>query len=154
VFSSINGTFAHLKLVVYARSDVAAATTVLGARFNGDTGANYDSQNVRGAAATPAAGESFASTSMALANSIPGASAPGNLFDGAEAIIPHYANSANNKVLVTANTLKFGTSTGNLNVARLSNFWRSNAAITSVTIFSAPTGNLVAGSAATLLGLP
>lgn len=39
--TGIVGSYAHLLIVAYVRSDTAASATGLLTRFNGDTGANY-----------------------------------------------------------------------------------------------------------------
>lgn len=151
-FSSITGTFAHLRVVAYLRGDAAVVSQLTNLRFNGDTAANYDRQSIAGAGASALSTESFAQTSAYVGDG-PGASAPSNLFSIHEITIPHYANATNNKVGIVASGTKIGTSTGNISAYRTAIFWRSNAAITSITILPAA-GNLVAGSVATLLALP
>jgi len=140
--------YGHLLLVVYGRGDSAAVAVGLQARFNNDSGGNYDTQVVFGAAATAGATEGFAATSAQI-GTIPANTAGANLFGEAEALIPHYAGTVNNKTLVSSYGYKTGVATGNLVSARFAGFWRSNVAITRITILPAA-GNLTAGTRASL----
>jgi hypothetical protein len=150
-FTSIASTFAHLLVIAYTRADNAVGAQDLLCRFNADTAANYDSQYVRGNAATASAAESFAATSIAVGGA-PGTSAGANLFGMSAFIVPHYTNAANNKIISALYLDKTGTATSNLDVRLVLGAWRSNSAINRVTLLSAA-GNLVSGSRATLYGL-
>lgn len=152
-FQSIPSHYGHLRLVLYVRSTEAAAGTTLLVRFNGDTGSNYDSQKLTGSAATAAAVETFGGTA-ALGPKIPGSTAGANLFAGVIIDIPDYANTVNNKSCSLRSSHKSGTATTNLEVWRQAGFWRSNNAITQVTIVNSAGSNLASGSRATLYGLP
>jgi hypothetical protein len=101
VFSSIAGTFKHLRLWGYLRCDAAANNDHLLVRLNGDNGANYDSYDVRIISVTPsvAADEQIANTSMRFDSCVPGATAPANLFSSVEILVPHYAGTTNNKTI-------------------------------------------------------
>ncbi len=151
-FQSISQAFRHLRLVVYARGDTAANTTAVYVTFNGDGGANYDRQGLYGTGSTASASESLGATSMILA-SMPAGSAGANLFGAAVADIAHYANSANNKALIAKGIFKYGTASGNLQIEARANFWRSNSAITRITLTPAA-GNFASGTLATLYGIP
>lgn len=147
--TSINGSYAHLLLTLYLRGDTAAATTTALLRFNADTAANYDYQRLSGSAATASAVETFAATSIQIASVIPANTAGANLFAQIDVWIPHYAGSANNKDVVASFAHKQGTATGNLTVGDVAGFWRSNSAITQITVLPGA-GNFAAGSRATL----
>lgn len=151
-FTSIPATFAHLMLVVCARSDTAALTTSILVRLNNDSAANYDSQYVLGNGGTASAAETFAGTSVSAGN-MPGGTAPANLFGQCDISIAHYAGSANNKVLRLSAAVKAGVTTTLLQSALAAGFWRSSAAINRITLIPAA-GNFAAGSRATLYGLP
>ena len=151
-FTSISGSWAHLMLEVYARATTVASSVNLRLRINNNSAANYDFQVLYGQLATAVAAEAFADASVLL-GVIPANTAPANLFSVSTTMIPHYANSANNKVVIDANASKLGTSSGNMVIRNTAGFWRSNAAITRLTILPA-SGNLAAGSRATLYGLP
>ena len=152
-FQSISGSWAHLMLVAYLRCSGAGLTiTTTSLRFNNDSGANYDRQRLYGNAAGAIATESFAQTS-AYFGSIPGATADPNVFAAYTLFIPHYANASNNKAFLSSCAVKGSASAGLLLSESIAGFWRSNSAITRITLIPF-SGNLVAGSRATLYGLP
>lgn len=151
-FTSINQTFTHLMLVCYLRSDTVATTQNANVRFNADTGSNYDYQSLNGSAATAAAAETFAGSTI-FAGTIPAASATANVFGGIVIEIPYYSQSTNNKALIATSALKSGTTTGTLGIRTNAGFWRSSAAITQVTILPS-LNNFAAGSRITLYGMP
>jgi hypothetical protein len=146
VFSSIAPDYAHLMLFLYGRSDTAATITTVHARLNGDAGANYD-----WILPSPAT-ETFGATGAVFAD-IAAATAGANLFGGSILFLPHYAGSTNNKVILALSGNKVGVVTGDLLMRIRAGFWRSSAAINSITL--TPTaGNFAAGARATLLGIP
>ena len=151
-FTSIPAHWTYLKVVVYARSDEAGATVAtLKIRFNGDTAANYDSQDMYSSAAAPSSAESLG-LAYGVAGLHPRAGAGANLFSTTEIVIPHYAGTANNKAAVCLSSSKVGIASGNLSTRHSGVFWRSNSAITRVTILP-EAGNFVAGSRASLYGM-
>lgn len=151
-FTSIPAHWTHLMVVVYARSDEALATVgALKIRFNGDTAANYDSQILDGIAAAVTASEQFAATA-GFAGLHPRGTSGANLFSATKVVIPNYANAANNKAADCQSSSKVGVAAGNLAKRQTAVFWRSNAAITQVTILP-EASNFVAGSRATLYGM-
>lgn len=148
--SGIVATYAHLLISVYARSDTAATSTTLLLRFNGDSAANYDWQQLTGSAAAAGAAESFAASGAFVGN-MPANTAGANLFSATEIFIPNYAGAVNNKQSVAINSSKIGTASGNFGVNALGGAWRSNAAINRVTLLPGA-GNLVAGTRVTIYG--
>ena len=150
-FTGIPATFAHLMVIGYLRGANAAGLITILQRFNNDSAANYDWQNLGGSGAAASGFESFATTGGF--DTAPAATAPANLFATVRLVIPHYANTANNKAIVRSREAKTGTSSLSLAAGPSAGFWRSNAAINRVTILPAA-GNWAAGSAATILALP
>lgn len=149
--ASIVATYAHLLVVVYARSDVAAISSNLCLNFNGDAAANYDRQVMQGSAATAAASEGFA-TNFPQMGSIPANTAGANLFGSTIIFIPHYAGASNNKVALAIASAKSGVATTNIVSTLGAVFWRSNAAINRVTLVQ-PSGNFVAGTRMSIYGM-
>lgn len=150
-FTSIPSIYSSLMLVCWLRTDFAGAALNCHVRLNNDSAANYDYQVLAGSAATASASESFGQT-MAFIGPAPGATAGASLFSAHVVHFPHYAGTTNNKAQSAISGTKTGTSTGNITVAEISSFWRSNTAVSRVTIL--PTsGNLVAGSRASLYGM-
>lgn len=154
-FTSIAGTFKHLQLVCYLRTDRAATEDDLGIRFNNDTAANYDGYAFKasGTGPTTAAGEALAATSIKQTNGCVGTNATANVFGSCTILIPHYAGTANQKVAQISISKKIGTATGNLHVMTGVGGWRSTAAITRVDLLPLVGTNFKAGSRVTLYGL-
>lgn len=150
--TGISATYAHLMLSIYARSDVAAASTNLFIQLNGDNAANYDYQQIIGNAAVVTAAESFGVANGAFLGNCPANTAGANLFGTTQVFIPHYAGSTNNKQITTIAGYKIGTTTGSLVANMVGSSWRSNAAINRITLI-APAGNLVAGTRLTIHAL-
>jgi hypothetical protein len=140
-------------MMLYLRSDGAATTEEANVRFNGDTASNYDYQSLAGSAAVVTAFEQFAGGYIGL-NVFTGAGAGANLFPAAVLDFANYGNVSNNKVVIAKAAFKRTTTTGTMKAVRLAGFWRSSTAITTIAV--APVGgtNWVAGSRATLYGLP
>lgn len=151
-FTSIPSFYGHLRIIAYLRSDGAGATTTGQLRFNNDTGTNYDYQRLFATAATTTATELFATNTLDC-TVIPASTAGANLFALLDVVIAHYANAANNKVVLTHAAHKSGTTTGLVRVTHFAGFWRNNAAITQVTVRDAG-GAFSVGSRATLYALP
>lgn len=149
--TSIVSSYAHLMLVVYARGDAAAASVLTNLRFNGDTAANYDFQQLQSNVTSVNPSESFAATSMqagyAAANT-----AGANLFSVSIGFIPHYAGSSNNKTCLSLSAMKVGTASSNMANILTAGFWRSSSAITRITLLPS-SGNWVAGTRVTLYGM-
>jgi hypothetical protein len=150
-FTSISGSFAHLLVEMYLRGDDTTTAVAASLRFNADTGNNYDDQRLSASAAVAAAAENFAGSSPDFAFA-PAANATSNVFGAARLLIPHYANASNNKAALSRWATKTATTTGTLQAGAAAVFWRSNAAITRVTIFPG-TGDWDTGSRATLYAL-
>lgn len=145
---SIPSTFKTLVLEFLVRLDTTLQTLQL--RFNGDTGANYDSVITDFA---PGAGsaESFAATS-ARVGMCAGTAQPANSANPGTITIPHYAGAVFHKV-GTAVTGRIGArTTGNMVVETSLFDWRSASAITSVTLLPA-SGNFIQDCVFTLWGL-
>lgn len=149
--SGIVATYAHLRLVICAR-DTGAVTAVNGLiRFNNDSAANYDTEELIGAAATPTSSEAFAATSASVLQYV-GASASAGLFGMTVIDIPNYASATPNKALLAMNAVKWGTATTNMRIRVAAGFWRSSAAINQITI-TAGSGNFDVGTRATLYAM-
>lgn len=148
-FTAIPATYRHLLVYLYARGDSGVVTN-LQIRFNNDSAANYDYQRHQGQAAASVASESFAQTQIA-AFSLVAASSPVNIFNCYSMWIPHYANTANQKVALLDAFHKEGITTGLMVTYHVGAAYRSTAAISRVTLFPGA-GNFVAGTMASLYG--
>lgn len=155
-FTSIPSTYRHLVMELYLRSDRAATEDSLGVRVNNDSAANYDAYMLKASGTTPtmAATENISGTSASFGLAIPGNNATANVFGSLWLVIPHYANTANNKIMHITGGKKIGTATGNLHSLLGLGAWRSNSALNRIDLL--PTGggtNFKTGSRATLYGI-
>lgn len=137
-FSAIPQIFTNLRLVITASS---AAAGTIGLQFNGDTGANYTTQELLGTGSSPFAALSSAQTSVnaGVLGTTPGATT----ID-----IPGYSGTVLNKALVSLS----GQNTGAGFVALDSGSWNNAAAVTAVALL-AITGTFAIGSTFSLYGL-
>jgi len=150
--TSIPASWNALWLLIYARGDAAATVSTLSARFNGDTGANYDTEQILGqGGGTTSASESIGASSASIGN-IPAGTAPANTFGAMAHIIPFYTNTALQKTIIGKSAEKHGTAAGTITTRTHCAEWRSTAAINRITILISA-GNMVAGTRATLYGV-
>lgn len=145
-FSSLPSTYAHLRVLLYARGDTAASNTAVGLRFNNDSGSNYDNQRgvLTGGAGTWTSTEAIATTDMTI-GVVPASTAPADSYACYVVDIPHYAGSADHKVICGNGSAKIGTTTGNFQIRVFSGWWRSTAAVNRIT-FILNAGNFDVGS--------
>lgn len=149
--TGIVASYAHLRVLVYARGDTAALSTGILLRINNDSTASYQTQQVYGGATTPSAAEGLAQTSISL-GSMPAATAPANWFGASEIVIPHYAGSTNQKAVEASTGYRVGTGTGQGISMRSSGWWSSGGAINRLTLLPAA-GNFAAGTRVTIYGM-
>lgn len=128
----------HLAVIVNARGDAAAATRSLLLTFNGDSGANYHRQILSAGGAIASAGRDSANSRIDAALVIPAANVAANSFGGGMILIPHYANTANHKAVLSLG------GAAEEEVDALAGRWASTSAITSISITLG--GNFVANS--------
>lgn len=151
-FSSIAGTFSNLRVTVSGRFSDAAANENISIQFNGDSGANYDFENLQGVSTTVSSVGSAAQTS-GFVGRLPAGNATAN-FPGQSIIdLVNYAGTtffktaqASGGYLTTAGTVSNYTTLMNTTI------WRSASAITSITLIDGGGGNFVAGTVLTLYG--
>ena len=138
-FSSIPGTYTDLILIVDAIRDTGTSDDHL-VRFNGDTGNNYSRVYLYGDGSTASGGEQTnanAAYLIYLNSSVRGVP---------QLHIMNYSNSTTYKTVLQRQNLP-GTVTA-INCAS----WRSNSAITSITI-TTPANNFASTSTFTLYGI-
>jgi len=148
---NISGTgYTGIMCTWYARTTNAAGGQV-GLQLNGDSGANYGSQQVEGSGSTASATEAVAGTSI-QAGYCAGANDPANAFTSGTINIPNAFNTSMHKA-INATAAK-GRVSGS--IADFSGvyggIWASTAAVTSVTLVHL-ISNLTAGSTLTVYGL-
>lgn len=153
-FTSIAGTYKHLWVVGYARTDRADPDDDLGIRFNNDSGSNYDGYVYRVLASPPSANgpEALAQSSAKLTNTLQGDNAVSGAFGAFEFFVPHYAGAANQKVIQAQASRRRSASAWEIIIYRGTGAWRSNSAITRLTILPLSGTNFKAGSRVALYG--
>lgn len=152
-FSGIPQIYKHLEIRASLSGNTAGvAITVLRLQLNGDAAANYDYQYSQATNATTTPAESLGNTFI-RAGLVPGATAGVIHFDPTRVEILDYANTARHKAVLTETFHKQNTTTGSLTTERGGGSWRSNAAVTSLTL-SIASGQFSAGGVITLYGRP
>jgi hypothetical protein len=149
--SSISQAYNHLKIILFGRGDNAANGILTLLRFNNDSAANYDWQDLFAQGAVAGGAETFAATTIRIGQ-VTGSTGDANLAGFIEIMIPCYALTTFEKRLSATSSAKVNTSANGMQVDVFDGSWRSTAAINRITIF--PTaGNFVAGSRLTIYGL-
>lgn len=150
-FNAISGAYRHLCILYVARGD-NGANQVLGAQFNGDTGANYDQETLTGVGAGASATGAVASTSLRVGGVI-GTGGPTLAFATGEIWFPYYSTTTQDK-----GALGRYSYPGTLNAVDQvlevpCGTWRTaNAAISSITLFPGA-GSFIANTRFSLYGL-
>lgn len=149
-FVTIPQIYRHLKLLGQARSTKSPDGAVdLKLQFNGDTGANYNSQQLSASGTYSTASESIGAAS-AIAGSICAAGAPSGEAGIFELSVPNYRGGFK-KQLRSISGYRY--STGSEKTVQVDNFasWSGSNAITSIKLF--PTsGNFLTGTVISLYG--
>lgn len=149
--SGISGAYNDLILVLIARSTLSATFDTLEMRFNNDSGNNYYTQRIRGAATTASAAESIAASTVGVTN-LPGASATANLFGFVVVTLFGYASTTWTKMFEVENIAANALSTGAVNAVYAGGFWNNTAAITRVSAAGASAQALLTGSQLRIYG--
>lgn len=148
-FSSL-GAFKDLIVVVRGASTVAATNSEIHVQFNGDTGANYDQENITVNNAGLASAQTLAGNYI-FAGWVPGTTGVANMGTGTECTIYDYAGTTFQKSMETIGGVKLANALISFYTTKNTGWWRSTAAITSVTVFLAA-GNYATGSSVSLYG--
>lgn len=144
--TSLVGTYAHLLVIAYLRSDTAAQSTGVIVRLNNDSGANYGSQHAFASGVTASSTSSITDTSLFGGVSVvPGASSPASGLGALVIVIPHYAGTANFKSATMDGGFACGSATTDNRVSAAAGIWRSAVAVNRITV-SLGAGNIVSGS--------
>lgn len=150
--ANIPQNFTSLQIIAGGRVNVATNTDML-LQFNGDTGANYDSQNMQAVGATLSGTEHIGSTSLFI-GSFASTNAPATRFGVANVIMPNYNSTTFDKTSMGNASISFAAGAGGNITQSWLGTWRIGvpAAITSILLQSA-NGNMLAGSFISVYGL-
>lgn len=152
-FTSISGSYKHLRLIVQARSTRAAQTEDnVFFTFNADTGNNYDSQLLQVRGTGTAISEALAGANSGVVMIVPAASSPAGSASSFVIEIPNYAGTTFNKSFTCHGSAPLTDSANGMRLESSAGEWRSTAAITRITL-DLVNGNFLAGSRATLYGI-
>ena len=148
-FSAIPSTYTDLVLRGNTRDDIASVNGIFKVIYNGDSGSNYSSTQVRGTGSAADTTRNSNATFIygALLN---GNTTTSNTFSPFEFYIPSYTASTNKPSSVDA--AQESNTTSPIYRTASANLWRSTAAITSIT-FNPNGSNFLAGSSFYLYGI-
>jgi hypothetical protein len=153
-FSSLNTLpFIHYRIIGSVRSVFASTGPhTVAMRLNGDTGNNYDRQDVGGTSAGGAFySESLAQSSITIAN-MPGSTSPAGQFSSFVCdLFGVDGTSRNQRIQSHISTRNVAGVNGGY-VWNAMGQWRNTAALTSILVFQ-PTSSFVDGSRISLYGL-
>lgn len=150
--TSISGSYRNLRLTLTGRCTAAITAATVQIRFNGDTAANYDWQQLASHSAGIPVSMSLGATSIELGY-ISGASAPANTPGTAEFVVFDYARTVWDKQVQSRTALKQGTSgASQLWLKDTIGWWRSTVAVTQIDILTPDGTTFAAGTVVTLWG--
>ena len=148
--NGIAGGFNALLIYAYVRT-ADASQAALRFRFNNDSGGSYYLAEILNNNGTLQDATANAATSGIFCN-VPSAGQAASQFGSVRASVPLYAATTSGYKQVNSDGGFYDGTTREL--ATITNTWRSTAAITRMSIFSGAGGNLVAGSALLIYGMP
>jgi hypothetical protein len=146
-FSSIPQTYTDLKLVLCLRGSLNNPQIGHLIRFNGDTGANYQSRWANGTGS--GTGSASITDTFIYSGQAPALTATSNTFGNTSTYIPNYTGSGQKVVNVDATRETNGTSVW---LGLVSGLWTGTAAITQIDIVC-EVSNWVQYGSATLYGI-
>jgi hypothetical protein len=148
-FSNIPQTYTDLILVYSLRTTLGGFNfDDMSMRINGDTSSVYTNRTLRAREGTMSA-LSGTDNRLAIYEACASA-APANSFGNGQIYIPNYALSGTKRISSMGYSI---ASNSNLQGGLVSGLWAGNAAVTSISLFSANGQNLVQYSSATLYGI-
>lgn len=148
---SIPATFAHLRVLIHARTDSAANFLACQFRINNLSTGIYDYQTIRSNTATVSGAEFFNQTSAYIGD-IPGSTAAANCWGGVALDIYNYTQTANHVIWTATGFANVTNTSAALGLRVHGGAIRNLAAINRLTFLTA--ANFIAGSRLTLLGVP
>jgi len=150
-FSNIPQTYENLVLELYGAGSDAAGSAAVDLTFNGDTGAHYDFERLFANSSGVSSAGTATQANIGGVN-LPGSTAPANSGGYLMYRIPGYARTVFNKVVFGLNAFYNGTTATGFWCIPFTGQWRSNAAITSITLTDDSAVTFVTGTVATLYG--
>lgn len=138
----VPGDYRHLFIMGSMRTDFAAYNDTIGLRFNGDTGANYRTAYEGAQNTTQLAAQNATATYFGIGTST-GASATAGSHGNFFAFATNVYGSAWKSIISVSGTSEYSAT--DIVTLLNSGHWKNTAPVTSLTIFSANSANLIAG---------
>lgn len=129
--SSISGSYNDLVLVLVGRASFSAANDSVMLRFNGDTAANYATQQMNASGSTATGFEQNSDTKISP-GTVPASSAAAGWFGVITVLLPGYASTTWNKLALVDAGYATALTAGNKQATKVTGVWASTAAITRV----------------------
>jgi hypothetical protein len=152
--SSIPQTYQHIEILISARTDRAATDDLPTLRFNNDSAANYDYNEIA-AISTSDTVTSVAAQTSGRWGFIVGNTATADNFSAARITIPNYAMTNQRKSWISWSSIIKTTGTSSTYGQNLfAGMWRSTAAINRITLLPGTGPNFLAGTVVSIYGIP
>ena len=157
--SGIPATHTHIELYSLTRTDRAAGSDLIALQFNGDTGNNYDWEQLFGnngvadAFNAPAGGHIAGPISQIALTSATANTATAGSYGSGRWTVLYYTQTATHKMVVGQGGVFVDDSAAGAVRAGMAGVWRNTAAITSMKLFPALGTNFKAGSRFELYGI-
>lgn len=146
-FSSIPSTFTSLRILMTGQSSSASAAVNVVLTVNGDTGSNYNNQEITGVGGTASA-QFNANTTPTFVAAVPGSTTAGNAAQ-ITIDIPFYSGTTFWKAAIA----NFGWVDSSTHVATIWYEWKNTAAITTLKFAEGSGANFVTGTSISLYGI-
>jgi len=150
-FSNIPQVFNNLRVICTGRTTAAATVQSWGLRFNGDSGNNYDLQEIV-VSNTTASGALTNTTNSIRIGILPGANGVANYSGQTTIDVQNYTNTSFFKTASSVSN-SLSSTAGDCYTKVSSGSWKSTVAISSLTIYPWDGGNFVAGTISNLYGV-
>lgn len=150
-FTSIPAHWTHLIVKVDGRSSGAVVADYVRMRFNGDSGSNYNYQQLAAVNAAITAGPGVGVTGI-IVLPIAGSSASASVSGGGVVEVPSYAGTTWHKSVHAHGSVSGTDAAGTQEVDVFGGRWRSSSAINQITLTLNSGGNFEVGSRASVYG--
>lgn len=150
-FSSIPNTFDDLCIKLSLRNTATGSPRGWAfVRFNSDSSSIYDERMLYTTNGTSPGGATNLNGTEFSWNAVVGGSATANVFGNNQIYVPNYLSSSSKRISIDFVTENNGTEVA---IGLHAGIWRSNSAITSISITGASSTTLAEYSSATLYGI-
>jgi hypothetical protein len=153
-FTSIPSTYSHLLIYGTGRMTGAVLEALLQMRFNNDSGANYQIQNMRGENANNNATGTTGQTQSGIGR-LPGATATAGYAAAIKLLVPNYSNATLFKQFFSTLTHMPNNTLANFEITNTGGQWDDTSTINRITLLSTTggAGNFISGSIYSLYGV-